>query len=60
MFNDIVIDETTLGVFVDIYYVGDVDYDQPAYGTLCIWELTSENLPVKLTKNDIAAIMARE
>jgi hypothetical protein len=56
VFNDLVIDETTLGVFVDIYYVGDVNYDEPAYGTLCIWELTSENLPVKLTKNDIDAL----
>lgn len=56
VFNDLVIDETTLGVFVDIYYVGDVDYDKPAYGTLCIWDLTSENLPVKLTKNDIATL----
>ena len=60
VFNDIVIDETTLGVFVDIYYVGDIDYEKPAYGTLCIWELTSENLPVKLTQNDIAAITAKK
>ena len=56
IFNNIVIDETTLGVFVDIYYVGDVNYDQPAYGTLCIWDFTSENLPVKLTQKDIAAL----
>ena len=56
VFNDLVIDETTLGVFVDIYYVEDICYDEPAYGTLCIWELTSENLPVKLTKNDIDAL----
>lgn len=56
VFNDLVIDETTLGVFVDIYYVEDIHYDEPAYGTLCIWELTSENIPVKLTKDDIAAL----
>ena len=56
VFNDLVIDETTLGVFVDIYYVGDVNYDEPAYGTLCIWELTSENIPVELTRNDIEAL----
>ena len=60
VFNDIVVDETTLGVFVDIYYVGDVNYDEPAYGTLCIWELTSEDLPVKLTKNDIEALTRKE
>ena len=59
VFNDIVIDETTLGVFVDIYYVGDIDYDQPAYGTLCIWDFTSENIPVKLTQNDIDALNAK-
>ncbi len=53
VFNDIVIDETTLGVFVDIYYVGDIDYSQPAYGTLCIWDFTSEDLPVRLTQKDI-------
>lgn len=60
VFDGIVIDETTLGVFVDIYYVGDIDYEKPAYGTLCIWDLTSENLPVKLTQNDIEALTQKE
>lgn len=60
VFNDIVIDETTLGVFVDIYYVGDIDYDKPAYGTLCIWDFTSENLRVKLTQKDIEALTSKK
>ncbi len=56
VFDGIVVDDTTLGVFVDIYYVGDIDYEKPAYGTLCIWDFSSEDLPVKLTERDVEAL----
>ncbi|MBQ7321127.1 MAG: hypothetical protein IJW99_03440 [Clostridia bacterium] len=58
VFNGIAVDETTLAVFVDIYYVGDIQYEEPAYGTLCIWDFESYDLPRKLTGDDIAALTA--
>lgn len=56
VFNDIAVDETVLAVFVDIYYVGDIDYDSTAYGTLCIWDFESPNKPIKLKARDIEAL----
>lgn len=56
IFNDVAVDDTTLAVFVDIYYVGDINYDEPAYGTLCIWDFMSENKPRKLSSADKAAL----
>ena len=28
----------TIGIFLDVYYMGAVNYDAPAYGTLCIYD----------------------
>lgn len=28
----------TIGIFLDVYYRGAVDYNRPAYGTLCIYD----------------------
>lgn len=56
IFNDVEIDEQTLAAFVDIYYVGDIDYTAPAYGTLCIWDFMSRDIPRKLTAADRQAL----
>ena len=37
-FDDVAIDEDTTGLFADIYYKGDLDYDKSAYGTLCLYD----------------------
>ena len=45
-----------LAVYADIYYVGDCHYENPPYGTLCLYDYLSENLPVKLTAEDKRAL----
>ena len=45
-----------LAVYADIYYNGDVRYDEPAYGTLCLYDYLSEKLPAKLEKQDKAVL----
>ena len=49
-------DKLLLAMYVDVYYVGDVNYENAAYGTLCIYDFKSENVKVKLEKDDIKAI----
>jgi len=58
IFNGVAIDDTTLAVFVDIYYVEDIDYEEAAYGTLCIWDFMSYNKPLKLSSADKQALAA--
>ena len=55
-FDGVVIDESVEGVFVDIYYLGDVDYSEIAYGTLCIYSNESKNISVSLEGADRAAL----
>ena len=52
IFDGIVIDDSVLGVFADIYYIGDVDYEKDAYGSLLLYDYESENIPYTLSSND--------
>ena len=45
-----------LAIYADFYYVGDVDYDETPYGTLCLYDFKTENEAVKLEKRDIKAL----
>ncbi len=45
-----------LSVYTDIYYVGDVNYEQSADGTLLIYYHASENVDVKLSSASKKAI----
>ena len=45
-----------VAIYVDIYYVEDVNYDNEAYGTLCIWHEDAKTKTYELTRKDIAAI----
>ena len=45
-----------VAIYVDIYYVGDVNYDNEAYGTLCIWKENAKTKEYELTRKDIEAI----
>lgn len=55
-FDNVELTDTTLGVFVDINYVGDVNdlgqinYDKEAYGTLLIYERGVKWEPYKLSR----------
>lgn len=55
-FDGVFLDDDTDGVFVDVYWLGDKDYSQTPYGTLCLWDAASENIPVKLTRTERKAI----
>ena len=64
-FEGVDVDDLTVGVFADVYYLGDLttnettgetEYPETPYGTLCLWDNESENLPYKLTKADRKAM----
>ena len=56
VFDGVSVEDLTLGVFVDIYYVGDVRYEERAYGTLCLYDHEMEWQPYTLTKEDLRAL----
>lgn len=58
VFDGIEINENVLGVYVDIYYVGDVNYEKDAYGSLLIYNKTDVNRTYRLSRADIKAIEA--
>ncbi len=45
-----------IAIYADVYYLGDVDYSHAAYGTLCIYDYITEEIPVKIGSADIKAI----
>lgn len=58
LFDGIVIDETVLAVYADIYYVGDINYEKEAYGTLCLYDYSTPRVPRELKKADTDALDA--
>lgn len=57
-FDNVSVDDLTVGVFVDIFYVDAIDYDAQAYGTLCIYSDDCDWLTYSLTSADKAALRA--
>lgn len=45
-----------LGIYVDVYYKGDVNYDAEPYGTLMIYDYAAARIPYELTEADVKAI----
>ena len=45
-----------LAVYVDIYYVGDVDYGKDSYGTLCIYDYATIKDYHDLDKDEVKAL----
>ena len=58
VFDGIEITDDVIGVYVDFYYVGDVDYDEKPYGSLLLYYNGDENRTVKLTAQDKKLIEA--
>lgn len=56
VFENVSLDELSLALFVDIYYIDDVDYDKTSYGTVCIWEYKAKTYTRRLSSADIAAL----
>ena len=51
-----VTDNPVLAVYVDVYYLEDLDYEAEPYGTICIYDYAAENTYETLTKQEIAAL----
>lgn len=58
IFDDVVIDDSVIAVIVDIHYVGDIDYDIDAYGSICVYHYEDENIQYKLTRADKNALIS--
>lgn len=64
VFDGVVIDEDTLGVYLDIHYVGDIRYNNEgfdvyrdrSYGALCVYDFLTENLDRALSGSEEKAI----
>ncbi|MBQ7172547.1 MAG: hypothetical protein IJR88_00285 [Clostridia bacterium] len=55
-FDGVVVDDTTTGLFADIYYKDDIDYEKSAYGTLCLYDPAEKWLTKKPTKSDVKSL----
>ena len=60
VFENVRVEEITAGVFVDIYYREDIDYDREAYGTLCLYSPDDEWLTRSLTRTDKKALKDKQ
>lgn len=55
-FEGVDVDEGAAGLFADIYYKGDLDYEKPAYGTICLYDPADKWLSKKLTSSQIKSL----
>jgi hypothetical protein len=53
-----VTDNPVLAVYVDVYYVEDIDYTKDSYGTLCVYDYATTKDYYDLTKEEAAALEA--
>ena len=51
-----VTDNPVLAVYVDVYYLGDLDYEAEPYGTVCIYDYAAANTYGTLDKKEIASL----
>lgn len=56
VFENVSVAADTAGVFVDVYYLDDVNYDEEAYGTLCLYSPDDEWLEHSFTRSDKDAL----
>ncbi len=56
VFEGVTIEDLTVGIFADVYYTGDIDYEAKPYGSLCIYDDLTPWRPYQLTKADRAKL----
>ncbi len=56
IFDDIQIDDTVIAVILDVHYIGDVNYEKDAYGSLLLYHFEEENLAYKMSNADKNAL----
>ena len=52
VFDNVEVTPDMLYVFADIYYKGDLDYEERAYGTLCLYDDASPWVDYKLSRTE--------
>jgi hypothetical protein len=60
VFDNIEITPEMLYVFADVYYEGDLNYEEPAYGTLCLYDDESPWVTYKLSRTERKMLSKRE
>ncbi len=56
-FDSVKIDESVRYVFVDIYYLDDLDYEKQSYGTLWIYDSDKKKIDISLSGADRNALV---
>ncbi len=56
VFDNVIVDNSVLAIYVDIYYENAINYDERTLGTRLIYSYTYPTENYKLTKDDIRAI----
>lgn len=56
VFDGVSVEDSVIGVFADIYYVGDIDYAREPYGALCLYDNESAWIRQTLTDRDLDAL----
>ena len=54
--DELLEDGELLAVYTDVYYIGDVNYDETPYGTLCLYDHLAKTYDVKLSGADRRAL----
>ena len=55
-FDGVTIEDLTVGIFADVYYLGDLDYEADPYGVLCLYDDESAWVTDRLTSADRRAL----
>ena len=55
-----VTENPVLAVYLDVYYLEDLDYEEESYGTLCIYDFITEKKYIELSKKDQEALECYE
>lgn len=56
VFEGVDIGELDIGLFVDIYYLGDLDYESTPLGTLCLYDYQMERIDYRFSGADLKRI----
>ncbi|MBO7273261.1 MAG: hypothetical protein J6V22_00245, partial [Clostridia bacterium] len=60
VFDGVEVTPETLFVFADVYYEGDLNYDERPYGTLCLYDDESAWVSYKLSGKERRMLAKKE
>lgn len=56
VFSGVDIEDLDIGLFVDIYYIGGINYDGTPLGTLCLYDYQMERIDYKFSGSDLKSV----